>query len=81
MTAIVLELFIGLALWSRRFRLVAVLAGVGFHAFIIAAIDSSRLSLGIFSLEMFAVYLLFFDENSRAPVAELEEPRRRFEVQ
>jgi Vitamin K-dependent gamma-carboxylase len=60
-TAIALELFIGLALWSKRLRLGALVAGVAFHALIIAAIDSSRLSLGVFALEMFAVYLLFFD--------------------
>lgn len=59
--AIVLELFIGLGLWFKRLRLAAVIAGVGFHLFIIAALDSSRLSLGIFALEMFAVYPLFFD--------------------
>ena len=62
--AIVMELFVGLGLWSRRLRPVAVVAGVLFHAFIIAALDSSRLSLSIFALEMFAVYLLFFDEGS-----------------
>jgi hypothetical protein len=61
--SIVLELFIGLALWSKRLRVVAVIVGVAFHAFILAAIDSSRLSLGVFALEMFAVYLLFFDVN------------------
>ena len=63
--AIVMELFVGLGLWSRRLRMVAVIAGVFFHAFIIAALDSSRLSLSIFTLEMFAVYLLFFDEDGR----------------
>ena len=63
--AIVMELFIGLGLWSRRLRVTAVIAGVLFHTFIIAALDSSRLSLSIFALEMFAVYLLFFDEDLR----------------
>ena len=61
--AIVMELFIGLGLWSRRLRPVAVIAGVLFHTFIIVALDSSRLSLSIFALEMFAVYLLFFDDT------------------
>ena len=61
--AIVMELFVGLGLWSRRLRPVAVIAGVLFHTFIIAALDSSRLSLSIFALEMFAVYLLFFDDT------------------
>ena len=61
--AIVMELFVGLGLWSRRLRPVAVVVGVLFHTFIIAALDSSRLSLSIFALEMFAIYLLFFDEH------------------
>ena len=61
--AIVMELFVGLGLWSRRLRPVAVLAGVLFHMLIIVALDSSRLSLSIFALEMFAVYLLFFDDT------------------
>jgi hypothetical protein len=59
--SIVAELFIAFALWSSRLRLFAMVAGVGFHLFILAALDSSRLSLGIFALEMFAVYVLFFD--------------------
>ncbi len=59
--AIAAELFVGLGLWSRRLRPVAVLVGVLFHLFIIAALDSSRLSLSVFALEVFAVYLLFFD--------------------
>ena len=60
--AIVVELFVGLGLWSRRLRPVAVILGVLFHTFIIVALDSSRLSLSIFAFEMFAVYLLFFDD-------------------
>ena len=62
--AILMELFVGFGLWSRRLRPVAVIAGVLFHTFIIAALDSSRLSLSIFALEMFAVYLLFFDSHA-----------------
>ena len=61
--AIVMELFVALGLWSRRLRPVAVIAGLLFHTFIIAALDSSRVSLSIFALEMFAVYLLFFDDT------------------
>ena len=67
--AIGMELFVGLGLWSKRLRPLAVIAGVLFHAFIIAALDSSRLSLSIFALEMFAVYLLFFDEGSGKSLA------------
>ena len=59
--AIGIELFIAVGLWSKRLRPIAVVAGVLFHMFIIAALDTSRLSLSIFALEMFAVYVLFFD--------------------
>ena len=60
-TSIVVELFIAFGLWSPRLRLSAIIAGTGFHVLIIAVLDSSRLSLAIFALEMFAVYLLFAD--------------------
>jgi hypothetical protein len=60
-TSIVVELFIAFGLWSPRLRLSAIIAGTGFHVLIIAVLDSSRLSLAIFALEMFAVYLLFVD--------------------
>ena len=63
--AIAAELFVGLGLWSRRLRTAAAIVGVFFHLFIVAALDSSRLSLSIFALEMFAVYLLFFDDHER----------------
>ncbi|HET8774908.1 MAG TPA: HTTM domain-containing protein [Thermoanaerobaculia bacterium] len=59
--SIAAELFIAFGLWSPRLRLAAIGAGTGFHLLIIAVLDSSRLSLGIFALEMFAVYLLFVD--------------------
>jgi hypothetical protein len=60
LTAIVVELFIAFGLWSKSLRLAAVVAGVTLHAFILTMLDSSRLSLGIFALEMFALYPLFF---------------------
>lgn len=59
-SAIVVELFIAFGLWTRRLRWVAVIAGIAVHGFILATLDSSRLSLGVFALEMFAVYPLFF---------------------
>lgn len=59
-SAIVVELFIAFGLWSKRLRLAAVIAGVILHVFILSMLDSSRLSLGIFALEMFALYPLFF---------------------
>jgi len=58
--AIVLELFIAFGLWNKRLRWVAVMGGIALHAFILAMLDSSRLSLGVFALEMFALYPLFF---------------------
>jgi len=60
-TSIVAELFIAFGLWSTRLRPFAILAGIGFHLLILAVLDSSRLSLGIFALSVFAVYLLFVD--------------------
>ena len=58
-TSIVAELFIAFGLWSPRLRPFAILAGIGFHLLILGVLDSSRLSLGIFALSMFAVYVLF----------------------
>jgi len=60
-SAIVLELFIAFGLWNKRLRWFAVVGGVALHAFILTTLDSSRLSLGVFALEMFALYPLFFD--------------------
>ena len=60
-TSIVAELFIAFGLWSPRVRPFAIVAGIGFHLLILAVLDSSRLSLAIFALSMFAVYLLFVD--------------------
>jgi vitamin K-dependent gamma-carboxylase-like protein len=66
-TSIVAELFIGVGLWSRRLRRFAILAGAGFHLGILATVDSSRLSLAIFALDLFAVYPLFLDADERRP--------------
>lgn len=59
--SVVAEFFIGFGLWSRRLRLSAIFAGIGFHLLVIALLDSSRLSLAIFAMEMVAMYLLFLD--------------------
>jgi uncharacterized membrane protein YphA (DoxX/SURF4 family) len=67
-TAIVVELFVGIGLWSRRWRWYAVSAGVLFHTAILTLLDSSRLSLGIFALEMFALYPLFDARLSRPAI-------------
>ena len=61
--SIVVELFIAFGLWSRRLRPFAIVAGIAFHVLILAVVDSSRLSLAIFALTMFAVYLLFVDAD------------------
>jgi hypothetical protein len=58
--AIVVELFIAIGLWNKHLRWFAVAGGVALHAFILLTLDSSRLSLGVFALEMFALYPLFF---------------------
>jgi hypothetical protein len=57
--SIVVELFIAIGLWSRRTRLLAILGGAGFHALVLASVESSRLSLAIFAINMFAGYVLF----------------------
>ncbi|HEV7765267.1 MAG TPA: HTTM domain-containing protein [Thermoanaerobaculia bacterium] len=70
--SIAAELLIAFGLWSRRLRLYAIVAGIGFHLLIIATLDSSRLSLAIFALDMFAVYLLFVDAKKKAPTESQE---------
>jgi hypothetical protein len=60
LTGIAVELFVAIGLWSDRSRWIAVVAGVLFHGAILALLDSSRLSLGIFAVEMIALYPLFF---------------------
>lgn len=64
-SAIVVELFIAFGLWSKRLGWAAVILGVTLHLFILTMLDSSRLSLGIFALEMFALYPLFFQRLER----------------
>lgn len=59
--SIAAELFIAFGLWSPRLRRYAIFVGVAFHLLILTTVDSSRLSLAIFALEMFAVYALFVD--------------------
>lgn len=59
MLSIAAELFVAFGLWSRRLRPFALLAGAGFHLIILGILDSSRLSLLIFALAMFAIYPLF----------------------
>ena len=69
---IILELFIATGLWIKRVRPVAVFAGVLLHLFIISMLDSSRLSLVIFALELFALYPLFFQRfGSRGEPSDL----------
>ncbi len=60
MAAILVELFVAVGLWRRRALWAAVIVGVLLHGFILLMLESSRLSLGIFALEMFALYPLFF---------------------
>jgi hypothetical protein len=60
LTAVALELAIAIGLWSARSRWIAVVAGVLLHGAILTLLESSRLSLGIFAVEMIALYPLFF---------------------
>ena len=75
-SAIALELFIAFGLWIRRLRWAAVLGGIALHAFILTTLDSSRLSLGVFALEMFALYPLYFRGLQSSPdqVQTLDSP-------
>jgi uncharacterized membrane protein YphA (DoxX/SURF4 family) len=59
--SIVAELFIAFGLWSRRFRPLALCAGIGFHLLILGVVETSRLSLAIFALAVFSIYALFVD--------------------
>jgi hypothetical protein len=61
--SIVVEVFIAVGLWSPRLRAVAMALGVGFHLLVIGLLGSSRLALGIFALDMFAIYVLFVDAD------------------
>jgi hypothetical protein len=65
MASIAAELFIAIGLWSPRLRRFAIVTGIGFHLSILAIMNSSRLSLLIFALSMFAAYVLFVDEDPR----------------
>jgi hypothetical protein len=58
--SILTEVVLALAFWSPRLRLPAVVVGVGFHALIVLWMDLP-LALTMFALEMFGLYLAFFD--------------------
>jgi hypothetical protein len=62
---IAVELFIALFLWSPRFRGAAFILGLGLHVSIVLLISSTA-ELGVFALEMLALYPLFL---SLEPVA------------
>jgi vitamin K-dependent gamma-carboxylase-like protein len=66
LTAIALELFLAVGLWSDRLRWIAVVAGALLHGAILTLVASSRLSLGIFAVEMIALYPLFFQRLAPA---------------
>lgn len=62
-TSIVLELFLALGLWFSRLQLIALLTCVVFHALLMATLNSHRVGLGIFAVEMIALYLLSIDAS------------------
>ncbi|MFQ5968412.1 MAG: HTTM domain-containing protein, partial [Acidimicrobiia bacterium] len=57
---VVLEAFLALGLWSRRYRPAALVLGLAFHVSIVLLMDPA-VQLVVFALEMLAVYLLFLD--------------------
>lgn len=60
--AIVVELWLAVALWSRRWRRPAIVAGVALHAGMIALLPPGvRFQLVVFACEMFALYLVFVE--------------------
>lgn len=64
--AILVELFVAIGLWIPRTRSLAVVCGLLLHATILTILDSSRLSLGIFAMELLALYPLFFGSLARS---------------
>jgi hypothetical protein len=61
--SIVVELFLALGLWFCRLHFIAILTCVVFHALLIATLNSHRVGLGIFAVEMIALYLLSIDAS------------------
>lgn len=69
--SVAIEAYLAIGFWiGRRNRWIALALGVVFHAAIVATMRS-RLGLTVFSLEMFALYALFFPwtyaRSGRAP--------------
>lgn len=60
LAAIGVECFLALAVWSRRWRPAMFVTGLAFHAAIVLGMPSTG-ELVVFSLAMFALYLLFLD--------------------
>jgi hypothetical protein len=58
--SILTEVLLALGFWSPRLRLPTAIVGVGFHALIVLWMDLP-LALTMFALEMFGLYLAFFD--------------------
>lgn len=72
--SIVAEACVAVWLWRPRLRGLAVALGVALHVGMVAAVGSGvRLQLVIFAVEMWALYLLFFDP---AALMALRAPRR-----
>ncbi len=58
---IALELGLAVALWSARWRRVAVAAGVALHVGMVALLPpAARMQLAIFAVEMVTLYVVFF---------------------
>jgi hypothetical protein len=69
--SIALEMWLAVALWRPRSRAAAIVIGVLFHAGMVALLPAGvRVQLAIFAVEMFALYVVFFDRlpSLRSPL-------------
>ena len=65
-TGIMVEIVLALAFWIPRWRWPAAGLGVAFHAGIVVSLDHIlRVQLIVFSMEMFALYILFLPRGAR----------------
>ena len=70
---IALELGLAVALWSARWRRVAVAAGVALHVGMVALLPpAARMQLAIFAIEMVTLYVVFFVPLPRPAGADVE---------
>jgi hypothetical protein len=62
--SVVLELFLAVALWSARWRRVAMLTGIVLHsAMVLSLADPTLTGLAVFALSCWALYVLFLEDQ------------------